>query len=71
MDLGPAAALFRGAAAAMLRGSLFARPFASFAGSVWPSATRSAALGHLALRAKAAAPPILARPSLFSSLLGR
>ncbi|EJF52301.1 hypothetical protein SapgrDRAFT_0558 [Saprospira grandis DSM 2844] len=33
---------------------------------VWPSATRSAALGRLALRAKAAAPP---KP--FSSLLDR
>ena len=33
------------AAAAMLRGSLFARPFAGFASSVWPLATRSAALG--------------------------
>ncbi|AFC25176.1 hypothetical protein SGRA_2448 [Saprospira grandis str. Lewin] len=42
----------------MLRGSLFARPCAGFARSVWPSATRSAALGHGSLRSQAASPPI-------------
>ncbi|AFC24042.1 hypothetical protein SGRA_1307 [Saprospira grandis str. Lewin] len=55
--MGPAAALYSGAAAAMLRGSLFARPFSACSASVWPSATHSAALGHGSLRSQAAAPP--------------
>jgi len=42
---------------ATFRSSLFARPFASFAASVWPSATPSTSLGLRALCALQAAPP--------------